>query len=96
MATTKVTFTLDNDTVAKIAESAERLSKPKSQIVREAVSDYHARIGRLSEAERRRLLRVFDEVIPAIPARPLAEVEAELEALRASRRSGGRAGGDAE
>jgi len=66
------------------------LSKPKSAVVRAAIADYHARIGRLSEAERQRMLETFDEVIPRIPACPLAEVEAEIKAIRAARRAGGR------
>lgn len=59
----KVTFTLDDDTVAKLQDAAERLSKPKSEVVREAVLDYHSRIGRLSEQERSRMLRVLDEYL---------------------------------
>lgn len=34
-----------------IDDAAERLAKPKSQIVREAVADYRSRIGRLSEIQ---------------------------------------------
>ncbi|MFQ5742415.1 MAG: ribbon-helix-helix protein, CopG family [Acidobacteriota bacterium] len=90
MATTKVTFTLDEATIARLRQAAERLGKPKSQVVREAIQDYATRIGRLSEGERLRLLRVFDEVVPRIPSRPLARVEEELEAIRRSRRGGGR------
>jgi predicted nucleic acid-binding protein len=63
----KVTFTLDAETVHKIGDAAERLAKPKSQVVREAVADYHSRMGRLSEKERRRMLRVFDTLVPRIP-----------------------------
>jgi len=90
MATTKVTMTLDEATIAKLNEAAARLAKPKSAVVREAIADYHARIGRLSEAERRRMLETFDQVVPRIPVRPLAEVEAEIKAIRAARRTGGR------
>jgi len=90
MAFTKVTVTLDGPTVAKLADSAERLSKPKSAVIREAIADYHARLGRLGEEERLRMLATFDRVVPAIPARPLAEVEAEIQAIRRARRSGGR------
>ena len=86
----KVTFTLDEETVHRIAESAERLAKPKSQIVREAVADYHSRIGRLSESERQRLLKAFDTLVPLIPARPQREADRELRAIREARRSGGR------
>jgi hypothetical protein len=94
MAKKKVTYTIDATTVARLEEAAERLGKPKSQVVREAINDYAARIGRLSESERLRLLRTFDQVVERIPERPLAEVEAELAAVRAARRSGGRRSGD--
>jgi predicted transcriptional regulator len=47
-AANRVIFTLDAETVHRIEDAAERLSKPRSQIVREAVAEYHARIGRLS------------------------------------------------
>jgi hypothetical protein len=90
MATTKVTFTLDQATVTRLAEAAARLARPKSQVVREAILEYYDRIGRLSERERLSLLRTFDEVVPRIPARDAREVERELKALRQARRSGGR------
>ena len=86
----KVTFTLDDETVAQLRRSAERLGKPQSAIVREAVGEYAARIGRLSERERRHLLHVFDTLVPAIPARPARDVAAEIRAIRKARRSGGR------
>lgn len=90
MATNKVTFTLDAETIHRIEDAAERLAKPKSQIVREAVADYHGRIGRLSESEVQKRLKIFDTLIPLIPARPQREVDAELKEIRRARRSGGR------
>ncbi|MGC9970936.1 MAG: ribbon-helix-helix protein, CopG family [Bryobacteraceae bacterium] len=90
MATAKVTFTLDQATVNRLAEAAVRLAMPKSQVVREAILEYYDRIGRLSERERLSLLRTFDEVLPRIPARDAGEVDRELKALRQARRSGGR------
>lgn len=86
----RATFTLDTETERVLRRTAERLGKAKSEIVREAIQDYGARAGRLSEAERLRLLAAFDECVPKIPARPLGEVETELEELRRSRRGGGR------
>jgi predicted DNA-binding protein len=86
----RATFTLDEETERVLRLTAERLSKAKSQIVREAIKEYAARIGRLSEAERLRLLAAFDDHLPNIPQRPLAEVEAELERIRLLRRRGGR------
>lgn len=87
---TKVTFTLDDATIARLGDAAQRLAIPKSEVVREAIQEYHARIGRLSDAERRRLLADFDRLVPLIPNRPEAEVKRELEKIRKSRRHGGR------
>jgi hypothetical protein len=86
----KVTFTLDDETVARLRQAAARVGRPQSAVVRDAVQDYAARIGRLSEPERLRLLRVFDETVPRIPGRPARQVDAELRALRRARRRGGR------
>ena len=87
---TKVTFTLDDATIARLNDAAQRLSIPKSEAVREAIQDYHARIGRLSDAERRRMLADFDRLVPLIPGRPAAEVKRELDEIRKARRRGGR------
>jgi predicted DNA-binding protein len=91
MASTKVTFSLDDETLQRLNNTAEQLNKPKSQVVREAIEDYAERAGRLSEAERRRLLQAFDELVPAIPERPVGDVEHELAEIRVSRHQGGRA-----
>ncbi|MGA3203055.1 MAG: ribbon-helix-helix domain-containing protein [Bryobacteraceae bacterium] len=86
----KVTFTLDENTVAKLQDASRRLSKPKSEVVREAVVDYHARLGRLSEAERLRILRALDELAPLVPKRTRADIDRELREIRLARRAGGR------
>jgi hypothetical protein len=90
MATTKVTFTLDDATIARLQEAATRLTMPKSEVVRAAIAEYYDRIGRLSERERLRLLRAFDELVPRIPAHSAAEVDRELKSIRQARRAGGR------
>jgi predicted DNA-binding protein len=93
MAKRKVTYTIDAATVARLEQTAQRLGKPKSQVVREAINDYAARVGRLSEGERLRMLRTFDEVLERIPEdRSVDDVDAELEQIRAARRSRGRHG----
>ena len=86
----KVTFTLDDATIARLSDAAERLAKPKSEIVREAIHDLHERIGRLSERERIRMLHVFDKMVPRIPPGSTAAVEKELRSIRETRRAGGR------
>jgi hypothetical protein len=88
--TTKMTFALDNATVAKLNDAASRLGAPKSGIVREAILEFHDRIGHLSERERVRMLRTFDEMVPNIPERSEADVDLELAEVRLSRNTGGR------
>ena len=86
----KVTFSLAPETVGMLNDAAERLAKPKSKVVRDAIRDYHARIDRLTEAERVRMLAAFDEFSSKLPARTDEDVKRELEEIRASRRGGGR------
>jgi predicted DNA-binding protein len=86
----KVTFTFDEETVETLRETATRLKKPQSAIVREAIQDYAVRSARLSEAERKQRLKVFDEMMARIPLRPQAQAETEIAEIRAARRSGGR------
>ena len=86
----KVTFTLDERTIRCIEDAARRLGCPKSAVIRESVQDFHQNLGRLSETERQRMLRVFDELVPAIPKRSHAAARREQAALRRARRSGGR------
>jgi len=82
----KVTFTLDDDTVDRLRRIATRLARPQSHVVREAIKEYDARAGKLSEEERARLLSVVDGMLKAPPTRSTAAVDTELRALRATRR----------
>jgi hypothetical protein len=63
MATSKGTFTLDEETVRHIEDAAARLTKPKDEVVRDAVNQYHERMGfgggKVSEAERLRRIEVL-------------------------------------
>ena len=86
----KVTFTLDEATIGRLNDTAQRLAKPKSEVVREAIRDYHSRSDRLSEAERRRMLRVLDQMMERSPARGQSDVSREIAQIRAARKSGGR------
>ncbi len=86
----KVTFTLDEQTIRRLQTAAERLKKPKSEVVREAIADYHERVGRLSEVERQRLLKVLDEIASKPATRAAADVRREIAEVRAARRAGGR------
>lgn len=88
--TVKMTFTLDKETADRIDRTAERFGMPKSGVVREAVAEYAQRAGRLSENERLRLLKVFDEVVGQIPKGPARPVDLEITNIRRARQQGGR------
>jgi predicted transcriptional regulator len=86
----RVTFSLDEETVARIRRTAARLRRPQSQVVREAVAEYAARSDRLSDDERRQALAVLERLRHTKPARPATQVDEELRRVRAARRAGGR------
>jgi predicted transcriptional regulator len=91
----RVTFSLDDATVDRIRQTAARLRKPQSHVVRDAVADYAARADRLSERERLQLLGVLERLREARPTRAADEVDRELRDLRSARRAGGRRHRDA-
>jgi len=86
----RVTFSLDDATVLQIRQTAARLGKAQSHVVREAVAEYAARAGTLSDQERQHALRVLEQLRKDAPTRPLADVDQELRAIRSARRAGGR------
>ncbi|MCX6543162.1 MAG: ribbon-helix-helix protein, CopG family [Acidobacteria bacterium] len=86
----RVTFSLDDATVAQIRLTAARLRKAQSHVVRDAVADYATRTDRLSERERLHLMGVLERLRDAGPTRPVSRVDAELRAIRSARRAGGR------
>ena len=90
MATTKVTFTLDRVSIDRLQDAAERLAVAKSEIVREAIMEFHERLGRLSDRERSKMLSAFDELVPRIPERSAAAVDRELAEVRRARKASGR------
>jgi hypothetical protein len=90
MATTKVTFTLNELALSRLEDASATLARPKSQIVSEAIIEFYDRIGRMSEQERLHKLRMFDEFVPKIPRRPQAEVDSEIAEIRLARKMSGR------
>ncbi len=88
MALRKMTFAIDDGTATRLAQAAERLHIPKSQVVRRAILDFGDRIGKVSEQERRERLRLFDQKIELVARREASEVEAELEQVRRARAHG--------
>lgn len=87
---TKVTFTLDDETMEAIRTIAARKKKPRSLIVREAVAAYARQEDKLDDAERARRLRVLDDLVGRPRSRPQAEVDKELREIRRARRAGWR------
>ena len=85
-----MTFTFDEQTAETLKRAAARLKKPQSAVVREAIHDYASRADRLSDEERKQMLKVLDRMIARAPKRTQAEVDAEIAEIRATRRSGGR------
>jgi hypothetical protein len=55
-----------------------QLAKPKSQVVRDAILDFHDRLGRLSERERLHKLQLFDQLVPKIPVSRRTKIRAAL------------------
>lgn len=84
----KLTFSLDEETVRTLRKVADRMNKPQSLIVREAIAEYSAREDRLSDAERERMLTVLRQIKSRRPTRTAAEVDRELYEIRRARRSG--------
>lgn len=84
----KLTFSLDEETVATLRTAARRTGKPQSLIVREAIAQHAAREDRLSESDRERLLGVLRQIKAHPATRPQAEVDRELQDIRRSRRTG--------
>ncbi len=86
----KMTFTIDDETAETLRRTASRLKKPQSVVVREAIHDYASRADRLSDEERKRMLKVLDRMVARYSKRTQAEVDAEIAAIRAARRTSGR------
>jgi hypothetical protein len=84
----KMTFTLDDSTVAALKRIAGRLQKSQSYVLREAISYFEPHAGQLSKAERKRRVELFDRVLAEIPSKSASDVDRELKELRASRRRG--------
>ena len=84
----RATYSLDEATVRRLRRTAERLGKPQSQIVREAIADYAARCDRLTEVERLSMLEVLGRLRREHVAGSADAVDAELREIRESRRVG--------
>jgi predicted transcriptional regulator len=83
----KMTFTLDDDTVAKLKRAATRHNKPQSWVVREAVADYAAKSDMLTPEEKTRMLAALERFKQTPVTGTAADVDREIADIRASRRA---------
>jgi predicted transcriptional regulator len=86
----RVTFSLNEATIAELRRTAARLQRPQSQVVREAVAEYAARTDRMSERERLHAIAAIEKLRAEPPSRSARAVETEMRTSRAARRRGGR------
>ena len=84
----KITATLDEATVASLNRIAARLRKPKSAVLREAIQAYETASDRLTESERRRMVKVIEEYKKQPQTRSQADADREQREIRESRRRG--------
>ncbi len=84
----KVTFTIDDETARRLRKLSERARKPQSLIVREAIAHYAAAEEdvRVPENERDRQLAILRRIRAQGALRSAEDADAELQALRESRR----------
>jgi predicted transcriptional regulator len=83
----KMTFTLDDQTVAKLRRTAERHNRPQSWVVHEAVADYAAKSDMLTPEEQARRLEALERFKRTPITGTSADVDREIAQVRASRRA---------
>lgn len=88
----KMTFNFSEETAAHLRETASRLKKTNTDVVREAIEEAYKKSDRMSDEERERKLAFLKEYAKKLPTRSAAEVDRELAELRESRRTGWRPG----
>ncbi|MGE0816753.1 MAG: ribbon-helix-helix protein, CopG family [Vicinamibacterales bacterium] len=82
----KVTFTLDDATVATLKRTAARVRRPQSWVVREAVAEYGAKASQLTPDEQKRMLDVLTWAKGLPVAGTQRDVDRENAEIRRSRR----------
>jgi hypothetical protein len=90
VAKVRITLAIDESTLASVDKAAARLSKPRAEMLRQAIESRYPNTGPISKEERARMLRVLDELMASPPTRPQREVDREIAEIRRARRSGGR------
>src|SRR5919204_4063843 len=85
----KLTFSLDEATVEKLRKTAQRLRKPQSVVVREAIGQYAAQEDLTTPEERERILKAIAEFKKRPITRTREDALREIEEIRRSRRAAG-------
>ncbi len=82
-----MTFTLDDDCVAKLKRAAARHGKPQSWVVREAVTDFATKSDMLSPEEKTRMIAALERFRQTPVTGTQADVDREVAEIRRSRRA---------
>ena len=88
----KVTFAIDEETAAHLKVAAQRLSKSKSEVIRQGIEEVYKQSDRMSDEERERKIAFLKEYASKLPTRPPGDAAREIEEVRESRRTGWRPG----
>jgi hypothetical protein len=91
---TKVTFTIDEVTLARLQDAASRLAVSKSEVVRKAIAEFHGRVRRVNERKRASMSRSLQEYLATPATRKAGAVDRELRDIREARRTTGRRSGE--
>jgi predicted transcriptional regulator len=92
MASVKVTFTLDEETIGRLALLSKETRQPKSAVVRDAIERRFAERGRMSAERQAYLLSLIEKWKKEPPLRTESQIEAEVRGIRRARRAGGSTG----
>jgi predicted transcriptional regulator len=85
----KLTFSLDDETVATLRTTALRLRKPQSMVVREAIAHYASQEDLTSPAERERILKTIAEIKRLPPTGSREDAVREIEQITRARHASG-------
>lgn len=88
----KVTFAIDEETAAHLKEAARRLSKSKSEVIRQGIEAVYRQSDRMSDEERESKIAFLKEYAKLKLPGTRGDAEREKEEIRESRRTGWRPG----
>jgi len=83
----KLTFSLDDETVEKLRQTAYRLRKPQSMVVREAIARYAAQDDLTTPEERERILKAIAYIKTQPTYGSPEDAKREMDEIRRARRA---------